>query len=289
MSRNGSIEVERTTGAKRNLVQIQKTMKFEFKRNWIKLMTMIGTAVLIYVLNIVIIILQINRLDVEPVATAIEYMPGYFGGLFPMLIYIIGVTFAGSMIVEDFEKATGNLLFPKIPKYRLLIGRYIARYLYAIVAILAYYILVGITTLIQYSEVPVEVLLSFGWAAFYMFAVMAFVTFFSSFFRRTSGAIVVSLIALIMVFQMVTSIFSFSGITAEPFYFLTHYAGIISNIFAMPEARFAELAMGPGGHTFYQWITPSEIGAAIGLLVYTVVMLAGAYFFYQRRQNKANV
>ncbi len=294
MSRTKTIEIERKTGVRRNIVQIEKTMKFEFKRNWIKLLSMIGTALLIFILGIVTEIIRLNRGGAIS-DNASGYFVSYLGFI-TLLINIIAVTFAGSIINEDFEKSTGNLLFPKIPKHRLLIGRYLARYLYGLIAILSYYVFVGITTLIRFRELPVEVLFSIGWAAFYLFAVFAFVTLFSSFFKRSTGAIVVSLIALLIIFSMIQGIMSITGVESElPHRFiLPYYSNIISEIFAMPDPRGYSIEIldrdnMPTGQFIFNWRTPSEIGAAIGLLVYSIVLLAAAYLIYRNRQNKANI
>lgn len=85
----------------------------------------------------------------------------------------------------------------------------------------------------------------------------------------------------------------FTGITAEPLYFLTYYSNIIIEWFNMPadDNRFQEIAFKRGpraevsdGNTYYQWITPSATGAIVGLLIYAVICLAIAYFVYKRKQ-----
>ena len=272
--------------------QIGKTLKFEWERNWVKLVSMIGTAILIIGLNIIIEILQLNR-GGELANNSTDYVLGYLG-FTNLFIYIIGVTFAGSIIVEDFEKSTGNLLFPKITKNRLLIGRFVARYIYGLVALIVYYSGIIIMSLIRFEQFPVSLLISFLWAAYYLLAVFAFVTLFSSFFKRTAGSVIVSLLSLLMVFTMIQSIMQFTGVTAEPLYFLTYYGNIITSVISgIPENRFLEVPFGPPGNPdaqmFYMWSTPSELGAGIGLLVYTVVLLAVAYIIYSLRQNKGNM
>lgn len=43
------------------------------------------------------------------------------------LIYLFSILFGGSSIVPDFEKQTGHLLFPKISRGRLFVGRLVDR------------------------------------------------------------------------------------------------------------------------------------------------------------------
>jgi ABC-type transport system involved in multi-copper enzyme maturation permease subunit len=275
----------------KGLGQIGETTRFEWERNWGKLVAMIGTAVMIIGLNIIIELLQLNR-GAELAEDAASYVQGYLGFL-NLFIYIVAVTFCGSIIVEDFEKSTGNLLFPKITKDRLLIGRFIARYIYGLCALVVYYLGIVLMTFIRYSEFVTVLLDSFGWAAYYLLAVYAFVTLFSSFFKRAAGSIIVSLLSLLIVFNMIQSIMQFTGVTAEPFYFLTYYGNIITAIVSgIPEERFIEVPFGPpsepDAQVFYMWSTPNELGAGIGLLVYTVILLLAAYVIYSLRQNKGN-
>ncbi|MCF2140608.1 MAG: ABC transporter permease [Candidatus Lokiarchaeota archaeon] len=278
-------------GMRRGWIQIKKTVSFEFLRNAKKFMAMLITALGIYLLFLIIQLIQENQ-GAEMPTEAVDYFQSYLG-MIDLLILIIGTTFFGSIIAEDFEKQTGNLLFPKIPKERLLIGRFFARYVYAALSVAFFYLLVGITTFIEYNGVPKIVWGSMLWAEWYLFGVSAFITMLSSMFKRSATAMISGLLLLLIIFNLLSMIFMFTGITAEPLYFLTYYSNIIIEWFNMPadDNRFREIAFkrGPGveasdGNTYYQWITPSATGAIVGLLIYAVICLAIAYFVYKRKQ-----
>ena len=279
-------------GMKRGLIQIEKTISFEFLRHAKKLIAMLLTGLFIFVLFYIIQIVTENNSG-EAIATSTEFVQEFLT-MIDFFIMIVAVTFFGSIIAEDFEKDTGNLLLPKIPKYRLFIGRYIARYIYGCLSVAFYYLVVGITALIIYGDVPGELWGSMLWAMWYLFGVTAFITFFSSIMKRSASAMIIGIMFILIVFNLANMIFMFTGIEAEPFYFLTYYASIITQWFAMPDldARFAEIPIrgGPGsggveGATYFSWLTPSPAGAIIGILVYSAICLTVAYFFYQRRQN----
>ncbi len=272
-------------GVKRGWIQIKKTISFEFLRNATKLLAMLVTAIFIYALFFVIRLITAERSGVE-ISTSIEYVQNYLT-MIDLFILIVAVTFFGSIIAEDFEKDTGNLLFPKIPKERLLIGRYIARYVYGCLSVAFFYLLVGITSLIKYQVVPKELWGSMLWAEFYLFGVSTFITLFSSFMKRSSTAMITGILFILIVFQLLNMIFMFSGITVEPFYFLTYYSNIITAWFDMPlnDDRFREMSFRPGmDTTYYQWSTPSPTGAIIGLSIYIIMCLAAAYILYRRRK-----
>ncbi|QEE14433.1 ABC transporter permease [Promethearchaeum syntrophicum] len=291
---NLPITEERTkTGTKRSILQIRKTITFEFARNGRRAITSLFISFAIFALFLIVQIIQENQGSPVPEDPA-EYFQGYLF-MIDFLILIIAATFGGSIIAEDFEKQTGNLLFPKITKDRLLVGRIIARYIYSMAAVIFYYILVAITTFIKYDGIPKIIWGSLGWALLYTFALLSFVTMFSALMKRSSTAMISSILIVLIVFQLLTMILMYTGATVEPFFMLTYYANIIRSWFNMPadDQRFTEFSFrgGPSGqmtdgNTYMSWSTPSATGAVIGMLVYSAICLTIAYLVFRRRQNK---
>ncbi|MHA1730174.1 MAG: ABC transporter permease [Promethearchaeota archaeon] len=289
-----NLDIEKTkSGTKRSIIQIQKTIEFEFQKNLSKFISMLLMSIGIFMLFLVVQLIQ-NAQGLDVPADPVDYFAGYLV-MIDFLVLIIAVAFGGGIIVEDFEKDTGNLLFPKIQKNRLLIGRIIARYIYAAMCIVFYYVLVGITTLIIYERLPTIVWESMGWALLYTFAVFSFMILFSSFMNRVASAMIVGMMIVLMVFQLLTMILMFTGVTIEPLFMLTYYANIITRWFNMPEERFTEVGimgspgMGPpgmrDGPTFMSWATPSVTGAILGMTIYSIICIALAYIIYKRRQK----
>jgi ABC-type transport system involved in multi-copper enzyme maturation permease subunit len=281
-------------GTKRSIMQIRRTVKFELLKNYRKFISMLLMNFGIFILYL--IIAEVTEYNGTPKPDeAVDYFI-YYMMMIDFLIMVTASTFGGNMIAEDFEKRTGNLLFPKITKDRLLLGRVIARYLYIALSIGFYYLIVGIATIIKYGGVPKIVWGSMGWALLYGFLLFSFFTFLSSFMKRSSTAIVSGILSVIIIFQLLNMILMYTGATVEPFFILTYFGTIIIQWFTMPavDARFREIGFGPpgmadpSGRTFMSWITPSASGAAIGMIVYSVVLLGISYYFFRRRQNKAN-
>ena len=277
-------------GLKRNISQIGNTITFEFKRNLRNFIIMLIIFVSVFSLLLLISELQLAQ-EVALPNDPVDYVGNYLTQFFGFLIIISASLFGGSIIVEDFKKQTGNLLFPKISKTRLLIGRLTSRYTLNAICVMFYYILIGIITFAKYGEIPITLWASLGWALLYTFTILTFVTFMSSIMRSTSATIIVSILFLLIVFHIITMILRFAGLTMEPLFLLTYYEGIISGSLSMPNPRYAEIMMPtPGGGdpvTFTQWLTPTEPAALIGMLIYTSVFLVFAYIIYQRRQSKS--
>jgi len=285
------VEIDREkAGIKRHISQIGNTIIFEFKKNLKSFIIMLIVFTSVFSLLLFISELQLAQ-DVTLPNDPVDYVDDYLTQFFGFLIIISASLFGGSIIVEDFKKQTGNLLFPKISKTRLLIGRLTSRFTLNAICVSLYYILISIVTLIKYGEISITLWVSLGWALLYTFAILSFVTFMSSIMKSTSATIIVSTLFLLIVFHLVTMILRFAGLTMEPLFLLTYYEGIISGSLSMPDPRYIEITMPtPGGGepvTFTQWLTPTEPVALIGILIYTSILLILAYFLYQRRQSKS--
>ena len=278
-------------GLKKSMIQVGATIEFETKRNFRNVLISIAISVLFYLLGIIINLIREGR-GVELYDNASDYLQqSYLGFMFGFFILIIAVLFGSSIIAYDYDKQTGNQLFPKITKGRLFVGRFIARYFLAILSIIVYYALIIITTFIKFGEYPINVWYSLGWAVYYMLAVFALVVLFSSFMNKTSTVIVLSILMVLIVFNMGTTILNVTGSEVEPLFILTYYSNIITEvIIGIPTERYAERSlMGPGSSvaddpTGFSWITPNEAGAALGLLVYSVILIIAAYLMFRRRQ-----
>ena len=144
----------------RGIRQIGKTIVFDSRRNFKKMIAM-GVINTVFI----ILFLIINVLQNNPPTEATNYVKSYLD-YFSFLILITAILFGGSIIVEDFEKQTGNLLFPKIERGRLLIGRYIARFAYGCISLAVYYAEIALLTYINYKTVPVVMWESLGWLSY---------------------------------------------------------------------------------------------------------------------------
>jgi len=272
------------------LIQVGATIEFEVKRNFKNIIIALTVTVGFYLLGLIINLISEGR-DVELYDNATDYLMGsYLGFTFGFFIMIIAVMFGANIISYDYDKQTGNLLFPKITKGRLFVGRFVSRYFMAVFSVIVYYALIIITTYIKFGEYPTNVWYSLGWAIYYILAVYALVVFFSSFMNKTSTVIVLSILMILIVFNMSTLILNVTGTEVEPLFILTYYSNIVSEVITgIPADRFVDAPLrgqGPSGVTGYSWSTPNELGAAVGLFVYSLTLIVSAYLLFRRRQQK---
>lgn len=281
------IAEKQTIGIKRNITQIIDTINFEFKRTKKTFIIMLFLYLGIFLLNVLILELE-KAAGVELAEESIEYIGDYFG-FFGILIIVSTATFGGGIIAEDFQKQTGNLIFPKISKSRLLIGRVISRYFLNVILIIFYYLLVALITNYEYGELPDTYLDSMGWALLYTFMIFTFVIFMSSINKSKSATIIISILFFLIIFHIIESILMVTRTGIEPLFIPTYYENIIEASLDMPDPRFEEISFGPprrDNPEFKLWLTPSIIAAFIGMLTFSGLQLAAAFILYKRRQSK---
>ncbi len=281
------MQIREKIGSKRKIQQVYDIGYFEIKRNLKKTLILMAIAAVIFILFMIIEEIQLGKgieLPEDPANFAIRFLM-----MINSLVLISATSYGGSIIVIDFEKLTGNILFPKISRERLFVGRFLANYLMNAFVILFYYILVAINVFIKYTGIPKILWISLGWALLYVLLILSFTIFFSSFMRSTAGAVVISLIINMIVFSIIQSVISFVS-TVEPLFILPYYATIITGCFNMPEGdRFQTIVLeGVEGLnlTMTLWTTPSPQGALIGTAIFSFVFLFSAFLIFRNRQNK---
>ncbi len=95
----------------RRIAQITDTIEFEFVKNVKKLIILGLIAAVVFILNIAIQTLDVSR-GIKLPTNPTDYITSYLG-YFNFLTVIITITIGGSSIATEFEKLTGNVLFPK--------------------------------------------------------------------------------------------------------------------------------------------------------------------------------
>ena len=218
-----------------------------------------------------------------------EYQIEYFnnGLSFVSLIILFAVCFFFSGIIcSEFSKKTGYIVFPKINKYKLIVGKYIGNLTLVIGTISLTYLLLGLLGVLYYGElVNVRLYISFGISVLYILAVSSFVTVFSSLLKSVNMTIIASILILLIGFNVASSLVTLANPDFEPFYSLTYASNLIIYVFDFPDPRYIEFTPpGPDGFTFRTWITPTIGTGIIMLSIYTIACFIFAALLFKRKQ-----
>jgi ABC-2 type transport system permease protein len=226
--------------------------------------------------------------------TQAEFFSSGLGFISFISLFAACLFFSG-IICSEFNKRTGFIVFPKINKYKLILGKYLGNLFLVVFIITVYYFVLGLMGFYYYGgPINIRIFYSYGFAILYVIALSSFVTLFSSFMKNVNITIIITLIILFMGFNIADTIVNLIyADTFEPLYSLSYLGNLITSILEnpFPDPRYVEYSfggMGPGGmggeFSFGTWVTPSIAMGTTLLLVYIVVFFVLAAILFKRRQ-----
>ena len=141
----------------------------------------------------------------------------------PSLATIGAIFFAGDAIAGEFESKTGYMLFPNpVKRTTLIMGKYLASCIAVILLIIFGYVITSISLLVIYGNIPIETLQSFGLCLLFGGAVISVTFFFSSISRGAVGAIVITLLFVMVISGIVETVLLMAD---KPYWFLLSTGG----------------------------------------------------------------
>ncbi len=268
---------------KRGLIQIWDIIFFDLKKSLRLYIGLVIIAILMFIGLSVSFEVGLSY-GAELPDDPIEYIKPLRAFLTTFVI-ITSAAFGGSIIATDFGKKTGNLIFPKTTRTRLFIGRAILRYALIVSIVVLYYVLIGSSTFVKYGEVPSVLWNSMGWVFLYALMVFSLGSLYSSLMKSTAFTLIITVFLMFMGFDLIFTFVRAFLPETEPLYNPAYYQWIIYySLVGIPEPRY-EIYEYPGA-TFYSWATPSEVGALIGMSIFTVVIFCLALIRFHLRQLK---
>lgn len=279
---NSLLTNRKRISSKRQIQQIMDTISFEIKRNIRKIIFMGIVIIIFHSISIYLFNLQEQKGMYGENPTILSFIMTF---MFPIniLIVIIAISFGGSMLVVDFQGNTGNLLFPKISRGRILVGRFIAGIIISSTLMILFYSIIGFGTLLKFSEIPNSLWISLGWSLLYMMMNLSFVVLFSSFLKKNSSVVILSMLFLLVFFDFVLILLPFLS-SIEPLFIPAYYGKIITGCFNAEDVRAVTVTVGTTSEMTL-WSSPSSVESIIGMLLFTVIFLSLANLLYRKRQD----
>lgn len=202
----------------------------------------------------------------------------------PGLAAIGAVFFAGDAIAGEFESKTGFILFTNpVRRITLVTGKYLASSIAVILLIIFSYVIIAITLLAIYGEVPIETAKSFGLALLFAGSVLSVTFFFSSISKGAMGATVMTLLFIMVISGIIESVLLFAD---KPYWFLLSAGGdSIALVYGGYELFMEGIVPqgGMGGFPF-GFETPDISLTTLGMVIYLVVGFVLSIWISGRRQ-----
>jgi len=201
----------------------------------------------------------------------------------PSLATFGAIFFAGDAIAGEFESKTGYMLFTNpVRRITLVIGKYLACYAAVMLLILLGYVIVSISLLAIYGNVPIEVAKSFGLCLLYAGSVLSVTFFFSSVSKGAMGATVMTLVFIMVISGIIDAVLMMAG---QPHWFLLSTGGdSIGTVYGGYEVYIEGGVMPQGGMMPFEMETPDIGLTALSMVIYLVVGFVLSIWISKRRQ-----
>jgi ABC-type transport system involved in multi-copper enzyme maturation permease subunit len=195
----------------------------------------------------------------------------------PSLAILGAVFFAGDAIAGEFERKTGYILFTNpVRRITIVMGKYLACYAAVVLLTILGYVIVCISLLAIYGQVPIETAESFGLCLLFAGSVLSLTFFFSSISKGAMGATVITLVFIMVISGVIEGVLSMAN---QPSWFLLSTAGDTTfTVYGGYEALFS-------GGTPYRIPEAPDIGLSIlAMAIYLVACFLLSIWITNRRQ-----
>ncbi len=202
----------------------------------------------------------------------------------PTMAVIGAIFFAGDAIAGEFENKTGFMLFTNpVKRSTLVVGKYIAGCIAVAILVVFTYLMVCVSLLAIYGEIPIETAQSFGLCLLYGITIVAITFFFSSISKGAMGATVITLVLIMVISGVVESVLMLAG---QPYWFLISAAGdSITLVYGGMELIMAGFIPLDQMDSFPFEVKTPDIGlTTLAMIIYMVVGLGLSIIISNRRQ-----
>lgn len=189
-------------------------------------------------------------------------------------IQVITVAFFGSgTIISEFHDKTGFSLFPNpITRTSIWFGKFLAAEIASFLIITIYYLVISLTTIYKYNDLPIEIISSLGLTFLVTTTLMSITFFASSTFRSPTSALVIIILLFIVIFPMIDQILPLAEI--KPWFTPSFSSGIIQNTLKVPypiDLEESSLPRGPFDSARFVPYLPESIFVQFAYLIISCV------------------
>jgi ABC-2 type transport system permease protein len=232
----------------------------------------IGISALMFILMTALSFILDGKLPGDPK----EFMKLYIAPVHIMVVIGVALICASS-IASEFEERTALLMFPRpMKKTAFFTGKMLSSFIACGAVIVVYYAVCIVVSLISTGGLDVNTFGSLGMAMLVMLGTGGFALLMSSLFRKSSTAVIVTIAALLLVFNMIDGIMMMNNV--EPFFSITYASLDILNYIAGDVSGQGEIIM--GSNAFY----PTHMMAASICVVWFLITVTLSALLFRRKE-----
>jgi ABC-2 type transport system permease protein len=209
---------------------------------------------------------------------------GTIWGRFVGLIVVLAAAFfGGDAISGEFQGRTGYFLVPNpIRRSAIYTGKWIAAFVASTIILGIFAFFAAVNGIYYFgTSLPSEFLQSVLYAWIYLISALSLTFAFSSLFKSSSISILMSVILLLIVFNIVDTVSSLvAGI--EPWFSITYGAGIVANVLTVPFPDHASTVRITQRISLTSYNATIPEGLAILALYFIVMAIVGLWLFEKK-------
>ena len=212
-----------------------------------------------------------------------EFMNMYLS--FVYIMVILGVSlFCASTIASEFEERTALLMFPRpIKKTSFFAGKVSACYIICGLIVILYYLVCMIVSVFATGSIDPNTFGSLGMALLYMLGAGGFALVMSSLFKKSSSAIIITIMILFMVFMIVDTVMITSSV--EPVFSISYASQDILNFVSGDPTGIYDLDLSSYGlNMTVTMANPTHALAAGICVIWAVVTTTISAILFKKRE-----
>ena len=149
---------------------------------------------------------------------------------FKFFIIFVSCFFFSDIVCSEFTMKTGYIMFPKISKYKLIVGKYIANLSIIILLVILHYLMLNISVMVIYDTVILESNISLGIAILYTITLSAFILLFSTIIPKVNLTTIIVILIYFIGFSMLEQVFTAINQEIEPIFSLNYIGNLINYV-----------------------------------------------------------
>jgi ABC-2 type transport system permease protein len=212
--------------------------------------------------------------------TTPEDFESFFVSFASILIIICATFFGADALVGEFSNRTGYLIFPTpMKRHVLFTGKFVASLTAGLIVIGLFYAGIGVLSLVAAHGVNSHFYQSFAYAMEYLLALTAVAYLISSLMKGATGAIVLTFLLPLLIFNIIDGVFMVAGVKFEAS--LTFSAGVIGYILQNPYP--VDSTIDAGAFSFRNFYPDPTISVVV-MFAWAVVAVALSLVLFKRKQ-----
>ncbi len=149
---------------------------------------------------------------------------------FRIFLIFVSCFFFSDIVSSEFSKKTGYIMFPKINKYKLFVGKFVANLNIIILLVILYYLTMNFSTMVIYDIIIPESYLSLGIAIIYIITLSTLILFLSSIMPTVNYTTVTVVLINLIGFPILEQVLTAINQEIEPIFSLNYIGNLINHV-----------------------------------------------------------